>query len=185
VLLQAAAHGTAPEVVMLLSLSFAVGDDEDDSDKDDIRTYDVNEKDSQGNSPLLLTCRSGNLEIAEVLVVAGAGVNSANDRGDTPLLAVVGAGKVDLAEMLVSKAKADVNVINGDGASALHLAIASDNDRSLEMFETLLKAGADVNVVRRDGSSVLALVIVSGDSRILNSRILRVIRGMTWWFAML
>jgi hypothetical protein len=40
------------------------------------------------------------------------------------LLAAVGAGKVELAEMLVSKAKADVNVINGDGASALHLAIA-------------------------------------------------------------
>jgi hypothetical protein len=27
----------------------------------DIRTYDVNEKDSQGNSPLMLTCRSGKL----------------------------------------------------------------------------------------------------------------------------
>jgi ankyrin repeat protein len=167
-LLQAAAHGTAPEVAMLLSLSFAVGGDEVDSDKDDIRTYDVNEKDSQGNSPLLLACRSGNLEIAEVLVVAGAGVSAANYRGDTPLLAAVGAGKVELAEMLVSKAKADVNVINGDGASALHLAIASDNDRSLEMFETLLKAGADVNVVRRDGASVLALAIVSGNARILN-----------------
>ena len=60
-----------------------------------------------------------NLEIAEILVVAGADVSAANDREDTPLLAAVGAGKVELAEMLVSKGKADVNVINGDGASAL------------------------------------------------------------------
>ncbi len=51
---------------------------------------------------LLLACKSGNLEIAEVLVVAGAGVSAANYRGDTPLLAAVGAGKVELAKMLVS-----------------------------------------------------------------------------------
>ena len=180
-LLQAAAHGTAPEVAMLLSLSFAVGDeeesDEDDSesDEDDTRTYDVNEKDSHGNAPLLLACRSGKLEIAQILVCAGANcISAANKRGETPLLAAVGAGKVELAEMLVSKSKADLNAeppqgfgfgFSGAGisplASALHLAIASDNARSFEMFETLLKAGADVNVVRRDGASVLALAIVS------------------------
>ena len=98
----------------------------------------MNEKDSQGNSPLLLACRSGNLDIAEILVVAGAGVN----------------------------------VRNGDGASALHLVVASDSARSLEMFETLLKAGADVNVVRHDGASLLALAIVSGNARILNCRMM-------------
>ena len=61
---------------MLLSLSFAVVD-QDESDEiyeGDIRTFDVNEKDSKGNSTLLLACRSGNLEIAEILVCAGAGV---------------------------------------------------------------------------------------------------------------
>jgi ankyrin repeat protein len=82
--------------------------------------------DSQtGHAPLLLAWRSGSLEIAEIRVVAGAGVSAANYQGDTPLLAAVGAGKFELAEMLVSKAKADVIVINGDGASALHLVIAS------------------------------------------------------------
>jgi hypothetical protein len=35
----------------------------------DRRTYDVNEEDSEGNSPLLLACRS-NFEIAEMFVVA-------------------------------------------------------------------------------------------------------------------
>ena len=57
-LFQAAAHDTVPEVAMLLSLSFAIGED-DESDDDDIRTYDLNEKDSEGNVPLLLACRSG------------------------------------------------------------------------------------------------------------------------------
>ena len=136
-LLQAAAHGTAPEVAMLLSLSFAVGDeeesDEDDneSDEDDTRTFDVNEKDSEGNSPLLLACRSENLEIAEMLVVAGAGVSAANEQGDTPLLAAVGAGKLALAEMLVSKG-ANVEAVRMDGAGLLSLAIVSQQPEMLK-----------------------------------------------------
>jgi ankyrin repeat protein len=62
----------------------------------------MNEEDSQGNAPLLLAYRSGNLDIIEVLVRAGAGVSTANKRGDTPLLASVGVGKLELAEMLDS-----------------------------------------------------------------------------------
>ena len=111
-LFQAAAHGTGSDVAMLLSLSFAVGDedegDEESSDEGDFRTYDVCKEDLYGNSPLLLACRLGTFEMAEMLVCAGAGVSAANKRGDTPLLAAVGAGKLALAEMLVSKG-ADVN----------------------------------------------------------------------------
>jgi ankyrin repeat protein len=62
---------------MLLSLSFAVGyigAENESDDEGNITTSDVNEKDSKGNSTLLLACRSGNLEIAEILVCAGAGV---------------------------------------------------------------------------------------------------------------
>ena len=135
-LLQAAAHGTAPEVAMLLSLSFAVGDEEESDEEDnesdeDIRTFDVNEDDSEGNSPLLLACRSGNFEMAEMLVVAGAGVSAANKRGDTPLLAAVGAGKLALAEMLVSKG-ANVEAGREDGAGLLSLAIVSQQPEMLK-----------------------------------------------------
>ena len=52
---------------------------------------------------LLLACRLGNFEIAEMLVVAGAGVSAANERGDTPLLTSVGTGTLELAEMHVTK----------------------------------------------------------------------------------
>ena len=93
-------------------------------------------------------------------MVAGAGVSAANYRGDTSLLAAVGAGKFELAVMLASKAKVDVNVINGEDASALHLVMASDSARRLQMFETLFKTGSDVNVGRRCGKSVLPLAIV-------------------------
>jgi hypothetical protein len=126
-LFQAAAHGTGSDVAMLLSLAFAFGDD--------IRTYEVNTEDSQGNSPLLLACRSGNLEIAEMLLVAGAGVSAANNRGDTPLLAAVGAGQLELAEMLVRKG-ANVEAVRNDGAGLLSLAIVSQQTELLNLALT-------------------------------------------------
>ena len=99
-LFQAAAYGTVPEVTMLVSLSFDVGDKESDkneSDEGDIRTYDVNDEDSEGNAPLLLTCRSGNLDIPEILVCAD---------------------KLAFAEMLISKC-ANVEAVRMDGAGLL------------------------------------------------------------------
>jgi hypothetical protein len=116
-LFQAAAHGTGSDVAMLLSLSFAVGD-KDLSDErrvdSEIRTYDANEKDSQGNAPLLLACRSGNLEMTEILLCGGAGVGAANKRGDTPLLTAVGSGELGIPEMLIRKG-ANVNAVNKRG----------------------------------------------------------------------
>ncbi len=187
-LLQAATHGTAPDVAMLLSLSFAVGDD--------VRTFDVNEKGSEGNAPLLLACKSGNFEIAEMLVVAGAGVSAANKRRGTPLLAVVGAGKLALAEMLVSKG-ADVNEEGSEGNSPLLLACRLGNLEMAEMLvvagagvsaanyrrdtpllaavgagklalaEMLVSKGANVEAVRMDGAGLLSLAIVSQQPEML------------------
>jgi hypothetical protein len=136
-LFQAAAHGTAPEVAMLLSLSFPVGDEDKSDDEVDDRTYEVNEEDSEGNAPLLLACRSGKFEIAEMLVVAGAGVSAAKGRGDTPLLAAVGAGKLELAEMLVSKG-ANVEAVRMDGAGLLSLAIVSQQTELLKFALTCI-----------------------------------------------
>jgi hypothetical protein len=116
-LFQATAHGTDSDVVILLSLSFVVGDKDLGDERrvdSEIRTYDANEKDSQDNAPLLLVCRSGNLEMAEILLCANVGVGAANKRGDTPLLAAVGTGKLGLPEMLISKG-ANVNVANKRG----------------------------------------------------------------------
>ena len=108
-----------------MSLSFDVSEShENESDEGDIRTCDVNEEDSEGNVSLLLTSRSGKLEIVEILVCTDAVVRSANQRDDTPLLAAVGAGKLELAEMLVIK---DVNVetVRMDGGGVFSLVIVS------------------------------------------------------------
>ena len=41
------------------------------------------------------------MEIAEILVGAGANVSAANERGDTPLLTAVGAGRFEMFHSLL------------------------------------------------------------------------------------
>jgi hypothetical protein len=164
-LLQAAAHGTASDVAMLLRLSFAVGDCysdevesyEDESDESDMRTYDVNEEDAQGNSSLLVACRLGNLEIAEILVGAGANVSAAKERGDTALLAAIGAGRFEMVESLL-EANADVKAVRRDGASALALSIFSSNSRILNRIPKMIEfdESAEISYVRRLSLAFLA-----------------------------
>jgi ankyrin repeat protein len=127
---------------MLLRLSITVDDeeewedkDEDESDEGDVRTYDVNAKDTHGNSPLLLACRLGNLEIPEILVCSGADVSAANERGDTPLLASVGVGKLELAEMLVSKGT-NMEAARMDGTGLVSLVIVSQQTEVLNLSLT-------------------------------------------------
>jgi hypothetical protein len=161
-LFQAAAHGTGSDVAMLLSLSFSIGDedsgDEDEMDEGYRRIFDVNEEDLQGNSPLLLACSSvGNLEIAEILVAAGADVSAANERGDTPLMAAVGVGRFDMFESLL-EANADLNAVRRDGASALALSIFSSNARILNRIPNLIEYDerAEISYVRRLSLAFLA-----------------------------
>ena len=53
---------------------------------------EVDVKDEDGNTPLLLACRAEHLELAQVLCDKGADASAANHKGNTPLLAAVAAG---------------------------------------------------------------------------------------------
>ena len=52
----------------------------------------LNATDNQDDTPLLLACKKGMLEMATMFKDAGAAINVANKGGDTPLLAAVAAG---------------------------------------------------------------------------------------------
>ena len=61
----------------------------------------LNATDNQDDTPLLLACKKGMLEMATMLKDAGAAINVANKGGDTPLLAAVAAGNLELVKLLV------------------------------------------------------------------------------------
>jgi len=111
-----------------------------------------------GMTPLLYAARDGRLEIARLLLAAGASVNQTEANGSTPLLLAIANGQVDVAKLLLEK-NADVNAADGFGRTALWAAVDLRNldvaDASgtngivrepiLPMIQSLLERGASVN----------------------------------------
>jgi ankyrin repeat protein len=90
---------------------------------------------------LCAAASAGSLEIARLLVAAGAEVNRAGPYG-TPLAIAALRGDARLATMLL-RAGADPNVRDGGGATPLYRAVLS-GDQPLAL--RLLEAGADPNL---------------------------------------
>ena len=149
----------------------------------------VNAKDRgyDGNSPLHVAVENGNLEIAQILLSAGAKIDSKNSQKRTPLMMLdedatpelvnllLGYGaKIDAADkkkntaLILASAYAGKDVIQilisaGANVNAVNkqgetaLMNAAENDET-EIIQLLLGAGADANARNRDGKTALGLV---------------------------
>ncbi len=103
---------------------------------------DVNEARPDGMTGLHLAAERGDLEVARVLLDAGADVNLVTRLGDyTPLHLAGRSGHGALVELLV-EAGGDVNARTTNGATPLHLA-ARGGDRTA--IAALLDGGADID----------------------------------------
>ena len=105
------------------------------------------------SQPLHLACRNEKhgLEIARLLLVAGADVNAREKDGDVPLMGAAGNEKhsAELFRLLIAVG-ADVNAANEDGRTALHYAC---ENRQWEAAALLIAAGANVNATTEDQKS--------------------------------
>ena len=86
--------------------------------------------------------RSENLEIADLLIAAGAKVNAATRYNITPLSLACGNGNAAMIERLL-KAGADANGTSEEGQTALMTAALAGN---VDAVKVLLTHGAKVNV---------------------------------------
>ena len=73
-------------------------------------------------------------------------------------------GRKDLLRTLLQQ-KADVNVPQVDGATALHWAVRADD---LESADLLLKAGAKVTAATRDGATPMQLAALNGSATMID-----------------
>jgi ankyrin repeat protein len=113
--------------------------------------------------------RNGNAELSKTLLSLdfplhpADNVNYQDDMGETLMVTACRMGNFEVFSKVL-EARADVNVVRHDGASALQLAIVSGKDGRFEIIEALLKAKADVNVGRHEGKSALVLALISGNA---------------------
>jgi uncharacterized protein len=108
-----------------------------------------------GMTPLLYAAREGSLDVARILVAAGADVSVAEANQTSPLQVAILNGHVDVANFLLGKG-ANVNAADGFGRTPLWSAIdyrnldtpdKTETDRGpmLDLVRALLDHGADPN----------------------------------------
>ena len=110
---------------------------------------DVNARETEGGyTPLHLVCRKNfdmaknRLEIAVILIAAGANINAADESGATSLHMAVTGGLEELSRLLIEYG-ADVNVRTGyHKLTPLHQASSGGH---LSIIKLLLEKGADIN----------------------------------------
>ncbi|CDK30214.1 ankyrin repeat domain-containing protein [Candidatus Babela massiliensis] len=125
---------------------------------------DVDTKNNEDNTALMLASIYGYKEIVEILIKAGADVNTKNYYGYTALIESSSNGHKEIVEMLI-KAGTNVDAKNNDGYTALMW--ASKNGYK-EIVELLIKAGADVDAKSKYcGYTALMLASEKGHKEIV------------------
>jgi ankyrin repeat protein len=100
--------------------------------------FDVNGRDQNGDTPLIIAAGKRNLPAVELLIAAGADVNLASNSGLTALLAAL--------------------YQNGTPARW-----SPDNHDNIEVMKLLLAAGANMNIKVKDGRTPLHLAVMGWD----------------------
>lgn len=121
----------------------------------------INLKNEQGYMPLTLACYNGNLEVATFLVDKVLDINGNSDFG-TPLMAAVYKGYDNIVEILL-KYKADPNIQDSQGGTAMHYAVLF---RKYKIIELLVEAGADFNIENDVKKSALDFAISYKDEKL-------------------
>ena len=109
---------------------------------------DINVKDKEGRDPLLWAASAGSLFAIKVLISHGASVTSEDKDGLTSLHCAASRGHSQCLMSLIKEYKADPNVIDCNGCTALFYAVTLGHVSSVDL---LLRAGAQPNKQDRKG----------------------------------
>ncbi|OUM65155.1 hypothetical protein PIROE2DRAFT_41972, partial [Piromyces sp. E2] len=111
---------------------------------------DINKKDKDGNTPLVIACKENNVELIKELVEAGANVNISDDNNsDTPLIIMCERENEQMVKYLIEHG-AEVNKLNKYGYSALYISCIRENEA---LVKYLIEKGADLNIKNEFGKT--------------------------------
>lgn len=144
----------------------------------------INVKNTYGDTPLHIACKYGHTEAINELFKQDAEVNSRNKKGMTPLMMAVQfhdknplksnplddfrLSPVSIMIKTLLRKGADINMINNDGETVLHLYVkyGQTSTHFSSIMRMLLDNGADVNI--KDNNDRTALEITDIELKKLN-----------------
>ena len=124
---------------------------------------DINQKNSSGDSLLLLGARRGSVSIVEDLLEKGADVNASGGHYGSALQTALSLGHDTIVQPLLEKG-ADVNATGGKYGSSLQAASYSGHESTVQL---LLEKGADVNASSGNYGSALQAASLFGHKSIV------------------
>jgi len=141
-LLGAAAAGDAESVQKLLA-----------------KGADIEARDANGRSALLLATHHNKISIARMLIDAGADVNAMDNISDSPFLYAGAEGRLEILRMTLSQG-ADLASVNRYGGTAL---IPAAHHGHIETVRELLDTEIDIDHINNLGWTALLEAIILGD----------------------
>ena len=123
------------------------------------RGVDIESRDAQGRSALLLATHRNAVDAARVLIDAGADVNAMDDISDSPFLYAGAEGRLEILRMTLAHG-ADLASVNRYGGTAL---IPAAHHGHVETVRELLGTSIDIDHVNFLGWTALMEAVILGD----------------------
>ena len=120
---------------------------------------DIEARDNNGRTALMLATRHSAIKAARVLIEAGADVNAMDDIQDSPYLYAGAEGPIEILRMTLENG-ADLSSINRYGGTAL---IPAAHHGHVEIVRELLKTKIDIDHVNHLGWTALLEAVILGD----------------------
>lgn len=120
---------------------------------------DIESRDGNGRSALLLATHHNAINVARVLIDAGANVNAMDNITDSPFLYAGAEGRLEILRMTLAHG-ADLNSVNRYGGTAL---IPAAHHGHVETVRELLKTEIDIDHINNLGWTALLEAIILGD----------------------
>ena len=119
---------------------------------------DINERNAQGESPLLIATHENNVALAQLLIDNGADVNLQDHIQDSPYLYAAAQGKTEILRYILQHSNPNQKVYNRFGGNAL---IPAAEKGHLENVKMLLEDG-QVDIDHQNNYGYTALIEAVG-----------------------
>lgn len=134
-------------------------------------SYPINETNDKGQSPLLIATHKNYVEVAKLLIDAGADINQKDSIQDSPYLYAGAQGKTEILKYMIVHAEPNHTVVNRYGGNAL---IPAAEKGHLENVKVLLQDGkADIDHQNNYGYTALIEAVALTDGSALYQEIVQ------------
>lgn len=157
------------------SLLAAVNQKDTDLVEEILKTndYDINEKDTEGNTPLNLAVHANEITIAKLLIDHQANINIQNTMNDSSYLYAAAQGKTEILAYMLENATPDLTIHNRYGGNGL---IPAAEKGHIENVKLLLAAKQEpINFQNNSGYTALIEAVALRDGSKLYQDIIKLL----------